>query len=123
MGYLRRGRVMTGIVAALAGMAGGRLLTIGNVSDQYGYVAGSAGSLTPAEFLSSAIVQLTWQSSQDLVLWVSNSSLPNSGWETININGTVFLRTNASYSGGIWIWASVSTNPIGTSGTILVNIA
>jgi hypothetical protein len=123
MGDLGRRRVMSGILMALAGAGGGRLLTVGDGGTEYGYASGLYGDLTPREFLSAVIVQLSWTTSNSLILWVSNSALPNSGWSSLNISGTVFLRTSASYASGVWTWSGVSSNPIGTSGTIPVNIA
>lgn len=115
---------MSGALTAMIGASGGRLLTVGSGSGQYGFVSGQFGSLTPTEFLSSVIIEIAWEDSSDtLIFWVNNAALPNSGWSTININGTTFLRTSATYSAGVWSWSGVSSNPIGTSGTIPVNIA
>lgn len=128
MGNLGSGRLVSGILAALVGSAGGRLLTVGTVAGSptyYGYQsASSTGSLSPIEFLSTVIAQIVW-GNNELIMSISNAAQPNSGWETININGTIFLRTSASYSAGSWTWSGISTNPIGTTnGSVIpVNIA
>lgn len=119
---------MSGALAVLVGASGGRLLTIGVSSGRYGYIVGQAGDLTPTEFLSSVIFLIEWDSTNNTLNFaVGNASLPNSGWSTININGTTFLRTSANFTVDStfvnWAWTGVSSNPIGTSGTIPVNIA
>jgi hypothetical protein len=112
---------MSGLLVASAGI-GGRLLTVGNSGDAYGF-GGTFGSLTPREFLSANINLCGWEPSI-VRFGVNNPSQANGGWSTLNINGTVFTRADASYSGGVWWWTPIS-NPFGTTvGLIIpVNIA
>ncbi len=46
-------------------------------------------------------------------------SASNSGWTTMNVAGTDFPRSNATYSNATtyttWNWSGVSTNPFGTT--------
>jgi hypothetical protein len=126
MGHFRRGaELMSGILSALAGASGGRVLTVGNSGvTSYGYQSGNFGSLSPTEFLSSNIVQLYWGSTGFLYLKVTGWT-SDTGWETMNIGGTVFLRSNASFGEvpNTWIWSGIASNPFGTSGIVAVNIA
>jgi hypothetical protein len=119
-------KLMSGALSAMVGASGGRMLTVGNyLSTVYGFNSAiPSGSLTPTEFLSTNIRQLTWSASE-LRLAVSDTSVTNSGWSSINVNGTTFLRTSASFASGIWVWSGVSTNPIGTGvgDVIPINIA
>jgi hypothetical protein len=121
---------MSGALAAMTGGSAGRQLTIGNATlggfNSYGFRDfGVMGALTPTEFLGGNISQLYWNVDNKLFLAVTPNTLPNAGWSNININGTVFLRSAATYATGVWTWAGVASNPIGTTvgGQILVTIA
>jgi hypothetical protein len=127
MGHLGQRQLMSGLLVASAGI-GGRLLTVGITmggTSIYGFVSSTGiGSLTPTEFLSSNINQVKWLSTNVLVLAIDDTAHANSGWSTININGNVFNRSDASYSAGGWTWAAVS-NPMNVAdGSVVpVNIA
>lgn len=123
---------MSGALAAMAGGGGGGqyALYIGTTTiagaSYYGFSNGTFGALSPTNFLGSNIGDLYWRTSSGgaLTLAVTNSAIPNSGWSTINVNGTIFNRASATFINGIWTWAGVA-NPIGTSlgSTIPVIIA
>lgn len=48
----------------------------------------------------------------------TDENIPNEGWTSLVANGTTFTRVSASYSTGDWQWSFVTTNPLGTSGTV-----
>ena len=66
-----------------------------------------------------------------------NTAVSNSGWTSVQIGSTTYLRTAASFTAnatsvnpnsqgqqGTWTWGSVnSANPFGTSGTVSITIA
>lgn len=51
---------------------------------------------------SSDYIQLTIPGSTD------------NGWSTMAINGTSFNRTSAFFSGGVWQWSGVGSDPFGS---------
>jgi hypothetical protein len=63
-----------------------------------------------------------------------NTAVSNSGWTSVQVGSTTYLRTAASFTAGVnnnsnsqgfvgtWSWAG-STNPFGTSGTVNITIA
>lgn len=120
---------MSGILAALAGGSGGRQLTVGASGlVTYGFASAlSIGSLTPDDFLEANIIELAWTA--NTVIMEVDAVVANSGWTSVSINGTVFLRTSATYTNpsglSAWQWTGVSTNPFGTTAGVIipVNIA
>ena len=53
-----------------------------------------------------------------------DEDIGNMGWATLVANVTSFLRASASYTGGgpsSWQWSFVTTNPLGTSGTVPIS--
>jgi hypothetical protein len=54
-----------------------------------------------------------------------DEDIGNKDWTTLVANVTSFLRTSGSYSGGSgsssWQWSFVTTNPLGTSGTVPIS--
>jgi hypothetical protein len=118
VGYLGEHQLVSGILLTV-GRGGARILTVGNATlggfNSYGFRTGVIGTLTPTEFLSGNISQLFWNVNNQLFLAVLPSTLPNTGWSNMNINGTIFLRSDATYGTGVWTWAGIVTNPIGTS--------
>jgi hypothetical protein len=118
--------------ALMAGvMAGGAsyVLTVGSgtiTTTNYGFKAGTFGSLAPTEFLESTITSLRWATTVNrLFLNIADDTHDNDGWTSISINGTVFLRSAATYNAGLWKWDGVTTNPFGTTAGVIipVNIA
>lgn len=120
---------MSGALSAMSAGGAGRQLTVGTFGDSavtsYGVRSGVAGSLTPTEFLGGNITQLSWNVNNQVKVGVVPTTTPNSGWSSLSINGTVFLRADAAFSSGVWTWSAVAVNPIGTTiGAIIpVNIA
>ena len=51
----------------------------------------------------------------------TDENIPNEGWTSLVANGTTFTRVSASYSTGDWQWSFVTTNPLGTSGTVPIS--
>lgn len=130
MGGRGKHQLMSGALAAMTGGSASRRLTVGSFGDSgiltYGFRgAGVAGSITPPEFLGSTISQIGWNVNNKVTLAVFGSP-PNSGWSSMIINGTVFLRADAAFvSGSVWTWSGIVANPIGTTieAIIPVNIA
>jgi len=96
-------------------------MTVGNQAiakiQNYGFATGfySYGSLSDTTidtFGNRTINSFSWNSTNTLVLNISNG--PNSGWTSIKVNNTTFNRTAASYGNGAWTWSSAS-NPFGTT--------
>ncbi len=122
---------MTGVMCALAGSGGVRYtgsatVTVGfyaSTNNNYGYISvlGSPpGSITPATWASSGLpfFFLYWSSGNFIDFTVTGYA-PNSGWDTLNIAGTNYSRSAASYSydgtNTQWLWTGISTNPFGTT--------
>jgi len=89
---------------------------------QYGYGSSTGGSISDGTsniYGGAAITGLYYQEfggSAYIVLSISGAT--NSGWTTMNIGGTSYSRSSASFSSGQWTWGvSVGANPFGTSGT------
>lgn len=70
---------------------------------------------------SPSLHRLLWSATGFLNLQISGN-LANSGWSTLTIGSTTFSRTSALYSYVSsnnytqWLWSSISTNPMGSSG-------
>lgn len=91
-------------------------------SDQYGFALSAYGSISDGmiNFLSGAAVQnIAYINGFDGTDFYSNvtfavtGGFPNSGWSSMRINGTTFLRSAASYSSGAattWLWSGAA-NP------------
>lgn len=128
---------MTGVIAALAGS--GRIIeytgsatvtvgyyNIGGTIDYWGYLATvPTGSVTPSEWASSGLTFRNLNYVNDnagttLVVFSVAGYAPNSGWTTLNIAGSNFTRSSASYAYNSgdnftqWYWTSAS-NPYGTT--------
>jgi hypothetical protein len=82
----------------------------------FSYGSISDGTLNPLQ--NKPIINLTWNDTNTVILSVS-SYYYNSGFTTMNIAGTSFNRTSATYvgssSGSNWQWANSTTNPFGTT--------
>lgn len=122
---------MTGVIAALAGTIRSFLarntVTVGlnyisAARFNYGF-QGANGSVSPAtwEISGTSIVDaiyVTFDGSNWVDFRVSGTS-PNSGWTNLDIAGTNWARTDASYaatgSETYWIWFSPPSNPFGTT--------
>lgn len=121
---------MTGVIAALAGGGGTfarNTVTVGQTyispaRFNYGF-QGSNGSVSPTTWSISGTsivnaIYVTFDGSN----WVDfriSGSYPNSGWTNLDIAGTNWARTDASYSTDgsqtYWIWFSPPSNPFGTT--------
>ena len=122
---------MTGVIAALAGSAGGVLaqntVTVGQTyisPARYNYgFQGSNGSVSPTTWaISGTTIVDAIHVNFDGSNWVdfrASGTIPNSGWSNLNIAGYDFDRTAASYSTNgsdtVWIWYSPPINPFGTT--------
>ena len=108
-------------------------MSVGHLSgagvDFYGYTQNSWGSITPTTTKlypgNPAIASLFWTSGFSMLFQIADNTIPNSGWNTITINGTTFNRTDATFHTGVsggnyWTWANIGTNPFGTSGNIQI---
>lgn len=126
---------MTGITCALVGSggslySGAATVTVGYYNggsfDVYGFNSGVMGSISPTTWASTGLPfhYVSWwnnPSAYTLISFAVTGTAPNSDWETININGTPFSRSAASYSvsGGrtTWDWLGgigAIPNPFGT---------
>lgn len=113
---------MTGITCAVAGSGSyisTVVVTVGYQSapgiDIYGYNI-LYGSITPNTFGPYNISDLSWNSLNEVYFRVDGIA-PNAGWQTIDVNGVTYNRTDATYvvaTGTAWTWTSV-TNPFGTT--------
>jgi hypothetical protein len=105
---------MTGIMCALVGSGDGGSeylgyaeVTVGFASggsfSSYGFGAGGQGSIDPATWANSGLVfsQLKDVYVDDVPAWLDFTvfgSAPNSGWETLTVDGITIDRVDASYS-------------------------
>jgi hypothetical protein len=103
---------MTGIMCALAGSGGLRYagtatVTVGFLSippfSSYGFGANGQGSIDPITWANSGldVVELkdVYSSGSPIYLFFSVSgSTPNSGWETLTVDGTTLNRADAIYA-------------------------
>lgn len=128
---------MTGITCALAGAGGNPYqgsanVTVGMYYDPnpsfsfvyYGYSTGLIGSVSPSTWsqTNATIRALTFvQVFTTPTQWITFSvtgSYPNSGWTTMNVNGTILNRSAATYSNDgtntTWTWFGAS-NSFGTT--------
>lgn len=86
-------------------------------SGTYGSIAdGSLNIYGPATDTVSSLYYGTISDVLSLTI-TSSSTITNTNWSTVNIAGTTFNRTDATYSGGgssaTWTWYSITTNPFG----------
>lgn len=83
------------------------LFSFGSISD---------GTLNPLQ--NKTITNTYWNDFNNVVLTVDGYYY-NSGFTTMNVAGTSFNRTSATYtgtsSGSQWVWANITTNPFGTT--------
>lgn len=125
---------MTGVIAVLAGSAslytGSATVTVGYLDNgsnafYYGYASNiSMGSIAPATWAGSNLPFYILQYinaygfGTTSVQFSVTGNTPNSGWETMDIAGTTYSRSAASYSYNgsttTWIWNAPS-NPFGTT--------
>jgi len=121
---------MSGIMAVLVGSQsalyfGSATVTVGyysSTNNNYGYIGGLGsppGSITPATWANSALpFYFLYWADAPFVSFMVTGLAPNSGWSTMTIAGTVFNRTDATYSyDGTrtrWLWSTAPTNPFGT---------
>lgn len=88
----------------------------------YGYnsalVFGSISDGTLNPLANKTISNLYWNDYGNVVLSVTGY-YANSGFTTMNVAGTSFNRTSATYTGSSngsqWVWANITTNPFGTT--------
>jgi hypothetical protein len=67
----------------------------------------------------SAITELIWNSNtENVILTITGAS--NTGWNYLNIGGTIFVRTDATFTSNTWTWAGITTNPFPTGSTTVV---
>lgn len=83
-----------------------------------GYTGGSISDGTSNIYGGAAITDLYYsESGSGTYIYLVITGATNSGWTTMNINGTTYSRSSASFSGGGWTWAvAAGANPFGTSG-------
>ena len=123
---------MTGVLCAIAGSggsiyAGSATVTVGTYSpgsstNYYGFVNILGGSISPVNWSNSGLpfYFLYWSTNNFIVFEVTGLA-PNSGWSTMNIAGTDYSRSTASYSYSSsnnrtqWLWTSITANPFGTT--------
>lgn len=123
---------MVGVVAALAGASsiytGAATVTVGSditpTADFYGKVG--TGTISPTTWAGTGfnIPLFFWRSASSgaitgtVVFYVDSTTVPNAGWEVLNIAGNTFLRSAANYTvtstQTVWSWSTV-TNPFGTT--------
>jgi len=106
---------MTGIMCALAGSSGGggsiyagtATVTVGYLTGgdffSYGFGAGGQGSIDPTTWANSGlnVTELKDVYFEGEPVWLAfqvEGSAPNSGWETLTVDGTTIDRVDASYS-------------------------
>jgi len=108
---------------------GGLWYELAGFSDTY------IGSISPTTFPYAGgvtITQLSWEydypdyyGPDNKIFFTVGADVPNSGWSSVNINGSVYYRSSAAYinygSGFTeWFWDTGSSrdNPFGFGGTI-----
>jgi hypothetical protein len=103
---------MTGITCALAGSGGSEYIgeaevTVGYIAAggfySFGFGAGGQGSIDPATWASSGLtvteLKDVYFNFNPIYLFFSVSgSAPNSGWDTLTVDGTTLNRVDASYA-------------------------
>lgn len=117
---------MTGVLCTLVGSrgspyAGDAFVTVGFLTDgtfsSYGY-GFSQGNIFPSTWAGSGLAFSTLKDvySSGSPAWLDFTvagEAPNSGWSTMNVNGTILNRVDASYyasSGSTsWIWFGAPT--------------
>lgn len=127
---------MTGIIAALAGsgsrFAGSATVTVGTYYDPnpsfsfrfWGYDDGLIGSVSPSTWANTGLTISDLKYAEVYTTptqWVNFQvlgSAPNSGWETMTVNGTPLSRSAASYTNNgtdtTWTWFGAA-NSFGTT--------
>jgi hypothetical protein len=118
---------MTGITCALAGSGGSEYLgeaevTVGYAEGgdffSFGFDIGGQGSIDPATWANSELpfAQLKDVYFEGEPAWLAfqvSGSAPNSGWETLTVDGTTIDRVDASYSNNgtftTWIFIGAPT--------------
>lgn len=102
---------MTGILCTLAGAAGSpyagdAFVTVGFLSggdfSSYGFNTGGQGSIYPSTwagtgFAFSILKDVYYLGSPSWLDFTVSGDAPNSGWSTMNVNGTILNRADASY--------------------------
>lgn len=100
-------------------------------------VFGAMGSNSVSPIQSGAKISvLLWNSLVNVRLQIDdNTAVSNSGWTSLQVGSTTFLRTDANFVAGTntntnsqgqhgtWSWgAAGGANPFGTSGTVSITI-
>jgi hypothetical protein len=124
---------MTGVLCVVAGMGSRtetQTVTVGSIAIK-GFVAvgfqdGSFGSISDGTFgfISDApITALSWNNSDNAVVFTLSGNRANSGWINMRLSGVDYTRASAAYTydgGGDtteWRWTSPGTNPFGADGS------
>mgnify|MGYP003113739179 FL=1 len=85
-------------------------------NDLFSFGSISDGTLNPLQ--NKTITNTYWNDFNNVVLTVTGY-YSNSGFTTMNVAGTSFNRTSATYTGtsngSQWVWANITTNPFGTT--------
>lgn len=88
---------------------------------RYGFVqSSSTGSISDGTFnpkSGATILAFYWQNNNTVTFQLSGV-YTNDGWTTVDIAGTSFSRSAATFSNSTnttWTWSSVATNPFGTT--------
>lgn len=91
----------------------------------YGYLdlgSGATGSVSDGtcNFKSGATYRRLQWNSNNILMFALNGSHANSGWTTMTIGSTSYSRSSAGFTQistteARWEWASISTNPYGTT--------
>lgn len=126
---------MSGVLCAIAGATGTvsytgtATVTVGyynpsSLVDYYGFNP-QAGSVSPSTWADSGlpfrILDYYHEYSVGLtgVVFYVTGYAPNAGWTTMDVAGTSYSRSSASYGYDgtytSWVWSPASTNPYGTT--------
>jgi hypothetical protein len=89
---------------------------------EYGYGNYTGGSISDgtSNIYSGAAINGIYydESGSGAYIILDITGATNSGWTTMNINGTNYSRSSASFSSGQWTWSvAIGSNPFGTSGS------
>lgn len=126
---------MSGILGAAFGPGTNYLdtqtVTVGGIGTAFaldrlrGYLSGSIGSIsdgTSNVYAGAAITALYYDEGGGTATYkLIITGAANSGWSQITIGSTTLTRISASYSSGLWTWATSDTivmQPFGAIGSI-----
>ena len=87
---------------------------------EYGYGNYAGGSISDGTsniYGGATITGIYYdESGAGAYIVLSITGATNSGWTTMNINGTNYSRSSATFSGGQWTWSvATGANPFGTT--------